>query len=461
MLIIGRLAISMRNPHYDNHRCHATQSKGVRTSTQKEIVGAYIATTVPRVVAGTGALLARRGRNAFDGKLFTCSKLRAASESMEMFKDPDRVREARLFSRPRMVGTDQMQLTFEPANDDDSRERIADRLIAAYKLASRDAKSAPMKAADSDLWTMIVEEHMAELVGILNYGDTSGLRRFLRDFGSTYTWFGGLTLGHDGYFAARDASELACLFADKLACLAEAVGAAARECPEQGEYGRLPTLPIDDLVKAIEKKIGFTIEPPRQAMYTVGLWSFRGPLHYRHFNALYSALLTTRSGKRVCEFGAGLGLAAVYALRLGARDYTIFDLPIVNVVAGNYLLCALGENSVSLYGEPEVPNGVRVLPFWTCSEQSTGRFDVALNQDSFPEIDESLVRRYLDEIARTTVGCLISINQEAQARLTESRKHLWVTDLLSGDQRFERISRSPYWMREGYVEETYRVVGSR
>jgi hypothetical protein len=372
-----------------------------------------------------------------------------------MFGDPNRVREARVFARP--FGTNSLQLIFEPAVDGPARERIARRLICAYQLAVQDARSATMQAADSDLWTAIVAQHMPELVALLDSADATGLARFLQRFGSEYTWFGGLTLGLDGYFRARDAGELASLYADKLACLAEAVGAAPRECPEQGDYAVLPGRPVDELVAAIEQAIGITIEPPRGAVYTVGLSSLRGPLYYRHFNALYAALLTVGIGKRICEFGAGLGLTAMYARRLGAANHTIFDLPLVNVIAGNYLLCTLGENAVSLYREPDIAGGVRVLPFWTCCEQPAHRFDVALNQDSFPEIDESLVRRYLDEIARTTTGHLISINQEAQAPMSGARRHLWVARLLRGDRRFARVRRSPYWLREGYVEEIYRL----
>jgi hypothetical protein len=377
-----------------------------------------------------------------------------------MFSDSNRVREARLFARPEIPGTGSRQLNFEPAADGPARVRIAERLIRAYQLAAQDARSSPIQAADSDLWTGIVAQHLPELVAVLNSADAAGLARFLLHFGTEFTMFGGLTLGLDGYFLPRDLGELANLYADKLACLAEAVGAVPRECPEQGDYAVLPGRPVDELVAAIEQEIGITIEPPRGAVYTVGLWSSRGPLHYRHFNSLYAAILAAGAGKRICEFGAGLGLTAVYADRLGALDYTIFDLPLVNVITGNYLLCALGEHSVTLYREPEFADTVRVLPFWMCCEQPTGRFDIALNQDSFPEIDESLVRRYLDEIARTTTGHLISINQEGQAPILNARRHLWVARLLSGDRRFARIRRSPYWMREGYVEEIYRLVAS-
>jgi hypothetical protein len=375
-----------------------------------------------------------------------------------MFTDPDRVREARLFARPGILGGSSLRLTAEPAADGPARERIAQRLIGAYQYAVQDAGSSTMQAANSDLWTAIVAQHMPELLSILNSADATALARFLRHFGAEYTWFGGLTLGLDGYFRARDAGELAALYADKLACLAEAVGAAPRECPEQGDYAVLPGRPVDELVAAIEQEIGITIEPPRGVVHTVGLRSSRGPLHYRHFNALYSAMLAAGLGKRICEFGAGLALTAMYARRLGALEYTIFDLPLVNVIAGNYLLCALGEHAVSLYREPETADTVRVLPFWTCCEEPAQRFDVALNQDSFPEIDEALVRRYVDEIARTTTGHFISINQEARAPISDAGRHLWVAGLLSEDRRFARIRRSPYWLREGYVEEIYRLV---
>lgn len=377
-----------------------------------------------------------------------------------MFSDPSRVREARLFARPGALDKGSLQLAVEPAADGPARERIAKRLINAYRFAMKDAESSPIRAPNSDLWTAIVAQHMPELIAILNSADAPALAGFLHRFGSDYTWFGGLTLGLDGYFRARDAAELAFLYADKLACLAEAVGAVPRECPEQGDYGVLPERPVDELVAAIEQAIGISIEPPRGVVYTVGLASARGPLHYRHCNALYAALLTAGSGKRICEFGAGLGLTAMYARRLGVLDYTIFDLPLVNVIAGNYLLCALGEKAVSLYREPATSDTVRVMPYWICCTEPANRFEVALNQDSFPEIDEILVRRYVDEIARTTTGHLISINQEARAPVSEVHRHLWVAQLLSQDKRFKRIRRSPYWMREGYVEEVYRLSGA-
>jgi hypothetical protein len=188
-----------------------------------------------------------------------------------MFSDSNRAREARLFARPFILGS--LQLTCEPAADGPARERIAKRLIGAYQFAMQDARSAPLQTANSDLWTGIVEQHMPGLVAILDSADAPALARFLYNFGAEYTWFGGLTLGLDEYFRARDAGELASLYADKLACLAEAVGAVPRECPEQGDYAVLPGRSVDELVAAIEKEIGVTIEPPRGVVYTVGLWS--------------------------------------------------------------------------------------------------------------------------------------------------------------------------------------------
>ena len=44
--------------------------------------------------------------------------------------------------------------------------------------------------------------------------------------------------------------------------------------------------------------------------------------------------------------------------RAGFTDYAIYDLPWVNALQGYYLIMALPEGSVRLYGEP-LPSGMR------------------------------------------------------------------------------------------------------
>jgi hypothetical protein len=75
------------------------------------------------------------------------------------------------------------------------------------------------------------------------------------------------------------------------------------------------------------------------------------------------------------------------ARRFGIDDYTICDLPQVNAVQGFYLMKALGGEAVRLYGESRAQGqgGICVLPYFACRDVTCRRYDLVLNQDSFPE----------------------------------------------------------------------------
>jgi hypothetical protein len=197
--------------------------------------------------------------------------------------------------------------------------------------------------------------------------------------------------------------------------------------------------------------------PPVGAVPVTGIDTNRGPLHYRHFNSLYAALrikaLLPDNGA-VCEYGGGLGIVAYYANKLGFQDYTIFDLPLVNLFAGHYLMNTLGAEAIRLHGEESQTATVNVLQYWECVMVPAGTYSLGLNQDSFPEIDQNLVREYLRQIERTTAKYFLSINQEAQAPMG-SRKQNSVPALVRNFKNFHQVYRMKYWIREGYVEELY------
>lgn len=142
---------------------------------------------------------------------------------------------------------------------------------------------------------------------------------------------------------------------------------------------------------------------------------------------------------------------------MSLEDYTLFDIPLSNLFAGHFLINAIGPDAVTLFGERSAPHTIKVLPYWTCIEVRGKSFDLTLNQDSFPEIDEDLVRCFLGEIQRTTRDYFLSINHEAQSDMTNARKQLNLSAILKGRPGFERIYRMKYWMREGYVEEMYKL----
>lgn len=321
---------------------------------------------------------------------------------------------------------------------------IADRILKAYHRAISFYPEIP-----DDQWKSIVGSDLSELTLLLNEKDPSKLAFYLQHYGEQFIGFGGFSLGHDGYYLNQ--KELAPLYKDKFLCLAEAIGVLPLENPEQGER-KNSFYSIPDVIDKIEKKMGIDVFPP-QVSYVLGLDTPKGVLHYRHINALYTAWKVSTLVKKadsVCEIGGGLGLIALYARRFGISDYVLLDLPIGNVFSANFLIHALGGDSVSLFGEKENGSKIKIRPFWHHEFFGKDVFHLTLNQDGFPEMSEQVVRSYFDSIARNTSTYFLSINQEAQK--------LKVSQLLDGDRRFRRIERSKYWIREGYVEELYEVM---
>ena len=139
-----------------------------------------------------------------------------------------------------------------------------------------------------------------------------------------------------------------------------------------------------------------------------------------------------------------MGRSALFASQLGLKNYTIVDIPMTAISQGYYLMRCLGEDAVALPGEPRrVQDQIKLMhreEFFSSAEH----FDLVANVDSLTELGHGLGTRYLKKISTITPKFL-SINHEANS--------IRVIDLLKELDRPYKISRYPYWMRQGYVEE--------
>ncbi|WP_104827075.1 hypothetical protein [Rhizobium sp. NXC24] len=357
------------------------------------------------------------------------------------------------------ISKDLPELSFRKVDASWSSERVATarRLIAAYK-AAMNQESSIKTITDEDLWSVLIRENLGDLLDLIQRDDAEQLSHYLANFGREYTWFGGITTGVDGYTHwDRDDDTVAYGYYDKLICLAEALAVLPIENPEagaQGNWGKNALLGPFEITRKIEEKLGIVIVPPTGCTFVAGLDVGSGPLHYRHINSLYLANRIRElslPGDRICEFGGGLGIGAYYLNRMGWKSVTIFDLPIVNLLAGHFLINALGDEAVCLEGENERNDAIRLRANWNCVGEEDGAFSLTANQDSFPEINRRMLDIYVKEIGRTTQGYFLSINHETFA-------HAKVSTILSDNPGFQSVYRSPYWLRRGYVEELFRIA---
>jgi hypothetical protein len=357
-------------------------------------------------------------------------------------------------------------LPFLQRDADVSEEKFAAtrRLVAAYH-ASKAQNSLLKTIGRDDLWTPLVKNELSDLLRMIEDADALNLARALSDFGKTYKWFGGISTGVDGFnHSNRDRQSVAYTYFDKLVSLGEALGVLPAESPEVGakaNWGHNARIAPQAIVDAIESYLDIQIVPPSGVIHVAGLGLRQGLLHYRHINSLYLAVRIrdlTDPSDAVCEFGGGLGLAAFYLWKLGRTNTTLFDLPIVNVISGFFLICALGADAVCLEGEPQLESAVKIRAFWNCTEVDDKSIKLTANQDSFPEIDRALFDQYVKEIHRFTQKNFLSINHESEAKILGSARHINVSKVLRNDLRFKREYRLPYWLRRGYVEELYRIA---
>ena len=241
---------------------------------------------------------------------------------------------------------------------------------------------------------------------------------------------------------------------DSFVRLAEAVKAQRIWNPEYGDpfpSGRANPGPenLEKLLHSIDLRIGTKLDFPNPFQDEAGLATERGIACYRSPHAVYQAwrvsqLATAQSAPRVLEIGAGMGRTAYYAKVMGVSNYTIVDLPMTNVAQALFLGQVLGQEAIWLPGDPAESQAGRIKivpPAWFSVTDE--HFNVVLNADSLTEMDRKHAAAYVKKIS--CEPCLfLSINHENNA--------FTVNELCAESSL---ISRHPYWLRKGYVEELY------
>jgi hypothetical protein len=316
---------------------------------------------------------------------------------------------------------------------------LVSRISKAYRLASKEVGHAP-----SDMWNDIFLKMKRDVHDALMSDDLGSLQQMLRDPGRTDLFY-----GFDGLARSllRPLTEVADHSKDiyhDLVSMAEALGVRRVWAPESG--AAVAALPeVGALLDALDDKLGTKLNFPNPFPKEIGLVTAHGIASCRAVQAIFQAhriiALSDRSA-RVVEIGAGLGRTAFYAHRFGLHDYTIIDLPLTNVAQSYFLGRVLGGGAISLFGEDRP--GIRILPSAAFMKEGD-RYDLALNVDSLTEMDIETARDYCREI-KARCGAFLSINHE--------HNRFTVSDVCA-ELGMKAFSRSPYWMRAGYVDEVF------
>jgi hypothetical protein len=307
---------------------------------------------------------------------------------------------------------------------------------------------------DGSEWPRYVQNHR-DHIELLALGDTDHFRGVCSNLFRTPLTFG-YAQAATHFTVLRDRPEqrplMAAIIIDKMLRLAEALGVRSIMSPEHGSYEQ-DVGDLDGLLLSIEESLDCDLTPPLINGALFGLQTVRGIFTERHFEAIYIAARLKKMGgvNSVIEIGGGCGYVAYYAHRMGIAKYTIIDLPSVTMVQYIILAGSLGSNCIGL--RTQAP--IRLVPC-TLPNEVDWNVDMVLNVDSLPELSPMIAKGYVDNASHATR--FFSINQESEAQNGES-KQLPVRKLCSDG--FAVLSRYPYFMRTGWVEELYRPKSAR
>ena len=211
---------------------------------------------------------------------------------------------------------------------------------------------------------------------------------------------------------------------------------------------------IEKILIRFDDYFGFTIDFPSVFNDEAGLPCSRGLIAYRAAHALYFLHRMKESlpndtdftKLRVLELGGGIGRLAYYAAKMGVAKYTILDIPSTALIQGYFLESALGENTVSLYGEGVNPTRtINIIPpeeYLNIGKE----YDIIVNFDGITEYGWENAKRYINHFPNIC-SIFLSINHEYNEYKVQQ---LYFYER----NKFKCLGRFNSWYREGYIEET-------
>ena len=334
---------------------------------------------------------------------------------------------------------------FLPANDDS----LIARLIKAYQTSEND-----MNRGNS-MWQYIFNQNHIAIHQVFKNGQFEAAANILRHPASTELFYGidDLTSSYMVQFQNPLApAAVAAHYLDSLIRFGEAIGAIRLDNPEA--YYKPPVVyDGESVLKIIEQYINISLSFPNPYPYEYGLLTSKGIVSERVPQSLYQAwkikqLVRNIKNPRVLEIGAGLGRTAFYASLFGIKDYTIIDLPFTAICSGYFLGRSLGEDQIVLHGE-NLSDSEAKIKILTPEDFLNGniKYDLIINVDSMTEIDPNIARLYMKKIESST-KTFLSINHEINP--------FTVAEIIKESDSVLKVTRHPYWLRNGYVEEVVR-----
>jgi hypothetical protein len=277
-----------------------------------------------------------------------------------------------------------------------SKPEHLERIMAAYKAAKLAQRDAAPEFAIRGLWAEWISVHYKSLIAALEAEDVALLGGLLENY-----FREPFSAGMDGYDCyVRYRSPLGGLYTKYVWSMYRDNLAAVGVDPHNVDFPNVGN-PVGVM---IDGKI-ISIETLRHAYHAVEMRE-----------------LLRNVPEAVCvEIGGGTGGQSYQFVRLAgaqASKYVVFDIPEVAVLSSYFLLSALPECRVRLFGEGpvSVASGdeydLAVFPHFAITQLPDASVDLFFNDCSFSEMDGNSARGYLSVIERACRRYLLHDNHD-------------------------------------------------
>lgn len=317
-----------------------------------------------------------------------------------------------------------------------------------------------------DMWDLIssYDDHKAFMEIFLNH-DKIRFLEIIQNYGKT-------KLGHGftNYFSYKKLFSSSKLrkkesyrFLDTLISLSEYKKIIKVYNPEQGGF-LVHDLNYDELITKTFVYNNKKIIPFNTPNFIFGFSSNKEFYCFKDLKGFYTAsklndLMNLYDLKEINEIGAGLGYVAYYFSQMNDNNYNIYDIPITLLSQACCLLSTMDEDRVHLSGEPiNKYQKISLRPYWEIFDFDKLEKILWFNQDSFPEIEIDLCKKYIEKISSNKKSIFLSINQEADNHNAVDKNQHSVHSLLSSNKNFKLLNRSRDFLRQGYIEELYSLI---
>lgn len=343
---------------------------------------------------------------------------------------------------------------------------IVQRVLNFWKCANQTHDSG--EAVGDSLWNKIVKEQDS-FSKVMNDGSLERIYEYLIT-APTRSIFRGVLQGDNEMAMLKASSRYknlkGKLTVQRFISLTEGIGGGLTvQNPEQGPWGINENIDFGHQLRLLDAQFESRAEQPN--VFSGLLETKIGDRYFNQVDlmAINAALQIKRRlmdspSHSLLEIGAGSGFTAYWCRRLGLGPIQIIDLPHVAVMQAFFLLKALPNDEIYLYGEnPSSRNiNITIFPHWAFNELPRLPLGLVFNQDSFSEMSEESVSNYLRWIGTLDVPYLFSINHESSATYnTTGVAQVNMSELLMQYPSYVSVSRNPNWVREGYVDELWRL----